>query len=103
MPYFNNIMTKNSNKISTFLVILIVFLTTQSTHAQEKMSKMDILIGLHYGLSTIIPIIGAVILLLLLIVYAFRLVSRDTFFRWAFSIIIASAAFYISNVLFYIT
>ncbi|WP_208437066.1 conjugal transfer protein [Bartonella taylorii] len=102
MKYANTLQTKISRKVSTVLAALTVFLTIQPTCAQEKMSKLDMLIVLQYELSIIIPIAGAVMLLFLLLIYAFRLITKATFLRWAFSIIIASAAFYLSRILFYI-
>ncbi|WP_455479323.1 TrbC/VirB2 family protein [Bartonella sp. B23] len=103
MKCSNTLQTKVSGKIRIVLAIFIMFLMIQPAYAQEKMNKIDMLIGLQYGLSMLIPIAGAVILLFLLLIYAFSLITKATFLRWAFSVIIASAAFYISRILFYIT
>ncbi|WP_208435404.1 conjugal transfer protein [Bartonella phoceensis] len=102
MRCFNTLQAKVSIKIIAVLSVLTV-LTTQFAYAQEKMSKIDLFLGLQYGLSLLVPIAGAVILFFLLLIYAFRLISKATFLRWAFSVIMASAAFYISTILFHIT
>ncbi|WP_332060093.1 conjugal transfer protein [Bartonella sp. CB74] len=89
----------------------IMFLATQSAYVQAKANKADmqavidkasLLMGMRYGLSMFIPILAAVVLLFLVIIYACRIIARTTFARWAFSTIIAGAAFYLSNILFYI-
>lgn len=98
----NTLWKKINRRIGDIFAFLAVFLISWPVYAQEKMSKIDMLIGLHYGLSMIVPIAGAIMLLFLLIIFAFNLVSKATFLRWAFSIIIASAAFYISRILLYI-
>lgn len=58
--------------------------------------------SVQYGLSILVPIVAAIILLLLLLIYIFRIIARATFMRWAFSVIIAGAAFYISHILFHL-
>lgn len=103
MKQSNIFQTKVNNKISVIFATLIMFLTTQFTYAQENINSMKLLIGMQYGLSIFIPIAGAIILLFLLIIYAFGILMKATFLRWAFSVIIASAAFYISSILFHIT
>ncbi|WP_375676963.1 MULTISPECIES: conjugal transfer protein [unclassified Bartonella] len=89
-------------KISTIFITLIMLLITQSAYAQTETKSLNVFIGMQYGLSIIIPIVAAIILLLLLLIYIFRIIARATFMRWAFSIIIAGAAFYISHILFHL-
>ncbi|WP_019219370.1 hypothetical protein [Bartonella florencae] len=102
MKQANILQAKTGNKIRTLVITFIIFLMTQAVCAQTKMKSLDILIGMQYGLSMVIPVICAVVLLFLLLIYVFRIIARATFIRWAFSVIIAGAAFYISHVLFYI-
>ncbi|MET3589179.1 putative membrane protein [Bartonella silvatica] len=97
------VQTKVSRKINICFATLTIFLTAQFAYAQEKTNNVDVFIGLQYGLSMIVPIACAVILLFLLILWVFRIIARATFARWAFSLIIAGAAFYISSILFHIT
>ncbi|USP01185.1 conjugal transfer protein [Bartonella taylorii] len=91
-----------SNKVRVVFITLILFLATQPTYAQEKTNSVDIFIGMQYGLSIIIPIAAAIMLLFLLLLWAFRLIARATFARWAFSVVIAGAAFYLSHILYHI-
>ncbi|EJF89666.1 hypothetical protein ME1_00436 [Bartonella vinsonii subsp. arupensis OK-94-513] len=93
---------ETGKKISTFIITLIIFLMNKPAYAQTKTRAIDIFIGMQYGLSMIIPIVGAVIFFFLLLIYLFRIISRATFIRWSFSVIVAGAAFYISAFLFYI-
>ncbi|WP_375650564.1 conjugal transfer protein [Bartonella sp. OT172YNZD] len=89
-------------KISAIVITSVMFLVTQSAYAQTETKSLDVFIGMQYGLSIIIPIAAAIILLLLLLIYIFRIIARATFIRWAFSVIIAGAAFYISHILFHL-
>ncbi|WP_273723071.1 conjugal transfer protein [Bartonella sp. AU18XJBT] len=90
------------NNISAIVITSIVFFITQSAYAQTATKSLDIFIGMQYGLSMVIPGAAAIILLFLLLIYIFRIITKATFIRWAFSVIIAGAAFYISHMLFYI-
>ncbi|EJF80493.1 hypothetical protein [Bartonella doshiae] len=99
----NILQTKSDHKISASFVTLITALATQSAFAKEKVNNVDVFIGIQYGLSMIVPIVGAVLFLLLFILCIFRIIARATFVRWAFSVIIASTAFYITHILFHIT
>ncbi|WP_375686447.1 MULTISPECIES: conjugal transfer protein [unclassified Bartonella] len=89
-------------KISAIFITLIALLVTQSAYAQTETKSLDVFIGMQYGLSILIPIVAIIILLLLLLIYIFRIIARATFMRWAFSVIIAGAAFYISHILFHL-
>ncbi|WP_375617809.1 MULTISPECIES: conjugal transfer protein [unclassified Bartonella] len=89
-------------KISAIFITFIALLITQSAYAQTETKSLNVFIGMQYGLSIIIPIVAAIILLLLLLIYIFRIIARATFMRWAFSVIIAGAAFYISHILFHL-
>lgn len=91
-----------NNKVRVVFITLILFLAAQSTYAQEKTNSVDIFIGMQYGLSIIIPIAAAIVLLFLLLLWAFRLIARATFARWAFSVVVAGAAFYLSHILYHI-
>ncbi|WP_413154359.1 conjugal transfer protein [Bartonella sp. cb54] len=111
MKCLNALQAKVNNKIGIVFTTTILFLATQSAYVQAKANKADIqtaidkadlLMGMRYGLSMFIPVAAAVILLFLVLIYAFRIIARTTFARWAFSTIIAGAAFYLSNILFYI-
>ncbi|WP_375612565.1 MULTISPECIES: conjugal transfer protein [unclassified Bartonella] len=89
-------------KISAIFITFIMLLITKSAYAQTETKSLDVFIGMQYGLSIIIPIVAAIVLLLLLLIYIFRIIARATFMRWAFSVIIAGAAFYISHILFHL-
>ncbi|WP_375649698.1 MULTISPECIES: conjugal transfer protein [unclassified Bartonella] len=89
-------------KISDIFITFIMLLITQSAYAQTETKSLDVFIGMQYGLSIIIPIVAAIMLLLLLLIYIFRIIAKATFMRWAFSVIIAGAAFYISHILFHL-
>ncbi|WP_039760674.1 hypothetical protein [Bartonella queenslandensis] len=93
---------KTYNNISAIVITSVVFLITQSAYAQTKTKNLDVFIGMQYGLSMVIPIAAAIILLFLLLIYILRIIARATFIRWAFSIVIAGAAFYLSHILFHI-
>lgn len=101
MKQINILQAKIGNKIST-IITSIIFLMAQPVWAQTTTKDIDVLISMQYGLSMIIPIVCAIILLCLLLIYVFRIIARATFLRWAFSVVIAGAAFYISHILFYI-
>ncbi|WP_455481467.1 conjugal transfer protein [Bartonella sp. B12(2025)] len=90
------------SKVSIAFVTAIIFLKTQSVYAKKTIKDVDVLTGMHYGLGTIVPIIAAFILVFLLIIYMCRIIAKTTFTRWAFSTIIAGAAFYISHILFHV-
>lgn len=75
---------------------------TQSVFAQTETKSLDVFMSVQYGLSILVPIAAAIILLFLLLIYIFRIIARATFMRWAFSVIIAGAAFYISHILFHL-
>ncbi|WP_019221071.1 hypothetical protein [Bartonella senegalensis] len=102
MESLNTLRTKTVRKISLVFTTLVVFLTIQPSCAQTTSKGLEILIGMQYGLSIIIPIFAAIILFFLLLIYLCRIISRITFARWSFSVVIAGAAFYISSILFYI-
>ncbi|WP_375703229.1 conjugal transfer protein [Bartonella sp. AD13SXNS] len=100
MKQLNILQAKTCNNISIIVIVLIVCLITQSAYAQTETRSLDVFIGMQYGLSMVIPIAAAIILLFLLLIYILRIIARSTFIRWAFSVIIAGAAFYISHILF---
>ncbi len=102
MKQLNILQAKTGNKISAIVIASTMSLMLQPVCAQTKTKSLDILMGMQYGLSMVIPIVCAVILLFLLLIYIFRIIARATFIRWAFSVIIAGAAFYISHILFHI-
>ncbi|WP_442894419.1 conjugal transfer protein [Bartonella sp. CB60] len=111
MKCLNTLQAKFNSKIGIAFMATVLFLATQSAYIQAKTNKTDIqttidkanlLMGMRYGLSMFIPVVAGVILLFLLLIYACRIIARTTFARWAFSTIIAGAAFYLSNILFYI-
>ncbi|WP_144751558.1 conjugal transfer protein [Bartonella saheliensis] len=102
MKQTNILQIRTSDKISAIVITSIISLMVKPAYAQTKTKSLDILMGMQYGLSMVIPIISAVILLFLLLIYIFRIIARATFLRWAFSVIIAGAAFYISHILFHI-
>ncbi|WP_330168316.1 conjugal transfer protein [Bartonella grahamii] len=89
-------------KISAIVITSVMLLITQSAYAQMETKSLDVFIGMQYGLSIIIPAVAAIILLLLLLIYIFRIIAKATFMRWAVSVIIAGAAFYISHILFHL-
>lgn len=89
-------------KISAIVITSVMLLITQSAYAQMETKSLDVFIGMQYGLSIIIPAVAAIILLLLLLIYIFRIIAKATFMRWAVSVIIAGATFYISHILFHL-
>ncbi|WP_375677401.1 conjugal transfer protein [Bartonella sp. AS69XJJH] len=89
-------------EISAIFITSVILLITQSAYAQTETKSLDVFIGMQYGLSILIPIVAIIILLFLLLIYIFRIIARATFMRWAFSVIIAGAAFYISHILFHL-
>ncbi|WP_208440201.1 conjugal transfer protein [Bartonella raoultii] len=98
----NVLQIRASNKISAIVITSTISLMVQPAYAQTKTKSLEILMGMQYGLSMVIPILCAIILFFLLLIYVFRIIARATFLRWAFSVIIAGAAFYISHILFHI-
>ncbi|WP_345115664.1 conjugal transfer protein [Bartonella jaculi] len=106
MKQSNALQTKMNSKSRESIAVfstLIIFLATQPANAQSTTKSIDVFIGMQYGLSLVIPIAGAIIFLFLLLIYLFRIISKATFIRWSFSVIMAGAAFYLSSILFYIT
>ncbi|WP_254475094.1 conjugal transfer protein [Bartonella sp. B1098] len=102
MKKLNTFQEKICNNISVIVITSMVLLITQYAYAQTEAKSLDVFIGMQYGLSILIPMAAAIILLFLLLIYIFRLIAKATFMRWAFSVIIAGAAFYISHILFYL-
>ncbi|WP_142416701.1 conjugal transfer protein [Bartonella massiliensis] len=102
MKQSNILSAKTCNKIGAIVITSIIFLITQSAYAQKETKSVDVFIGVQYGLSMVIPIAAAIIFLFLFLIYILRIIARATFIRWAFSVIIAGAAFYISHILFHI-
>ncbi|WP_375687554.1 MULTISPECIES: conjugal transfer protein [unclassified Bartonella] len=102
MKKLNTLRVKAYNKISVVFITSMMLLITQSSYAQTETKSLDVFIGMQYGLSILIPVVAAIILLLLLLIYIFRIIAKATFIRWAFSVIIAGAAFYISHILFHL-
>ncbi|WP_039951892.1 hypothetical protein [Candidatus Bartonella washoeensis] len=103
MKQSNTFQAKMNSKSIAAFATLFMFLAIQSVNAQSTTQKVDIFVGVQYGLSMIVPILGAIIFLFILLIHLFRIISRATFIRWSFSVIMAGAAFYLSSILFYIT
>ncbi|EJF79817.1 Uncharacterised protein [Candidatus Bartonella washoeensis] len=103
MKKSNTFQAKTNRKSIVSFVTLITFLAIQSVNAQSATHSIDIFVGMQYGLSMIIPIVGVVLLLFVFLIYVFRLITRPTFMRLTFSVFVAGAAFYISNILFHIS
>ncbi|WP_455476218.1 conjugal transfer protein [Bartonella sp. B17] len=93
---------KVGSKLDIAFITAIIFLMAPPAYAQATVNHMHVLMDMRHGLSMLIPIAAAVMLAVLLLIYVLRIIAGATFARWAFSIIIAGAAFYISNILFYI-
>ncbi|WP_375606608.1 MULTISPECIES: conjugal transfer protein [unclassified Bartonella] len=102
MKQSNTFQAKSCNRINVIIITSMMLLITQSAYAQTETESLDAFIGMQYGLSILIPIVAIIILLFLLLIYIFRIIARATFIRWAFSVIIAGAAFYISHILFHL-
>ncbi|UNF38676.1 conjugal transfer protein [Bartonella krasnovii] len=102
MKQLNTLRVKIYNKINVIIINSMTLLITQSAYAQTEIKSLDVFMSVQYGLSILVPIVAAIILLLLLLIYIFRIIARATFMRWAFSVIIAGAAFYISHILFHL-
>ncbi|WP_175869112.1 conjugal transfer protein [Bartonella gabonensis] len=102
MKQLNTLQVKICNKIRVIVVTSMMFLGSESAYAQTETKSLDVFMGMQYGLSILVPIVAAIILSFLLLIYIFRIIARATFMRWAFSVIIAGAAFYISHILFHL-
>ncbi|WP_273789281.1 conjugal transfer protein [Bartonella sp. ML70XJBT] len=102
MKQLNTFQRKLYNKISVIVIISMMLLITRFAYAQTETKSLDIFMSVQYGLSILVPIVAAIILLFLLLIYIFRIIAKATFIRWAFSVIIAGAAFYISHILFHL-
>ncbi|EJF97355.1 hypothetical protein MEE_00067 [Bartonella elizabethae F9251 = ATCC 49927] len=102
MKRSNTLRVKTCNRISVIVTTSMMLLITQSAYTQTETKSLDVFIGMQYGFSILIPIAAAIILLFLLLIYIFRIIAKATFMRWAFSVIIAGAAFYISHILFHL-
>ncbi|WP_273754893.1 conjugal transfer protein [Bartonella sp. MM73XJBT.G] len=102
MKQLNILRVKIYNKINVIIITSMMLLITQSAYAQTEIKSLDVFMSVQYGLSILVPIVAAIVLLLLLLIYIFRIIARATFMRWAFSVIIAGAAFYISHILFHL-
>lgn len=102
MKQLNTFQRKLCNKISVIFITSMMLLITRFAYAKTETKSIDVFIGVQYGLSVLVPIVAAFILLFLLLIYIFRIIARATFMRWAFSVIIAGAAFYISHILFHL-
>ncbi|WP_208440084.1 conjugal transfer protein [Bartonella raoultii] len=101
MKQLNAFRIKIYNKVNVIITSMML-LMSESAYAQTETKGLDVFMGMQYGLSILIPIIAAIILLFLLLIYIFRVIAKATFMRWAFSVIIAGAAFYISHILFHL-
>ncbi|WP_336276687.1 conjugal transfer protein [Bartonella sp. CB178] len=108
MKYSKVLWGRVGGKIGFSFMGMAVFPVTRPSYAQAGTSipvansHVDVIMGIYYGLSVFSPIIAAVILVFLCLIYLFRVIAKATFARWAFSVIVAGAALYISNMLFYI-
>ncbi|QEE12881.1 conjugal transfer protein [Bartonella krasnovii] len=102
MKQLNTLRVKIYNKINVIIITSMMLLITRFACAQTETKSLDIFMSVRYGLSILVPIAAAIILLFLLLIYIFRIIARATFMRWAFSVIIAGAAFYISHILFHL-
>lgn len=102
MEKLNTLRVKVCNRISVIVTTSMMLFVPQSAYTQTETKSLDVFIGMQYGLSILIPAVAAIILLFLLLIYIFRIIARATFMRWAFSVIIAGAAFYISHILFHL-
>ncbi|WP_336278598.1 conjugal transfer protein [Bartonella sp. CB175] len=107
VKYFNALRAKIERQIGALFMTVIMFLATQSTYVHAKTNvqatvSVDTLMSMYYGLGMLVPLIAAIVFVFLLIIYLLRLIASATFARWSFSVIIAGAAFYISNILFHI-
>lgn len=102
MKQLNTFRVKMCNKINSIVITSMMILISKSAYAQTETKSLDVFMGMQYGLSILVPIVATIILLFLLLIYIFRIIARATFMRWAFSLIIAGAAFYISHILFHL-
>lgn len=102
MKQLNTLRVKIYNNINVVIITSMTLLITQFAYAQTEIKSLDVFMSVQYGLSILIPIVAVIVLLLLLLIYIFRIIARATFMRWAFSVIIAGAAFYISHILFHL-
>ncbi|WP_455474042.1 conjugal transfer protein [Bartonella sp. B30(2025)] len=102
MKCSNTFKVRIGHKVDMAFIAAIMFFVTQPAYVQATTHDAYLLMGVHYGLSMLIPIIAAILFVFLLIIYLLRFIAKATFLRWAFSIVLAGAAFYLSNILFYI-
>jgi type IV secretory pathway VirB2 component (pilin) len=78
---------------------ILAFLPT-AVHAQGLTKAKSVLETFRDELTTIIPIIGVIALIMLGIGYATRMVEKDTFVRWAIGIVLAGSAAQITAMFF---
>ncbi|CAK02479.1 hypothetical protein [Bartonella tribocorum] len=102
MKQLNTFQRKIYNKFSVIFITSMMLLITRFSYAQTETKSIDVFIGVQYGLSVLVPIVAIIVFLFLLLIYIFRIIAKATFIRWAFSVIIAGAAFYISHILFHL-
>jgi type IV secretory pathway VirB2 component (pilin) len=81
------------------ILAVLAFLPT-AAHAQGLTKAKNVLETFRDELTTIIPIIGVIALILLGIGYATRMVEKETFVRWAIGIVLAGSAAQITAMFF---
>ncbi len=87
---WNNAEPKRSGSLAAAVTVL----------AASPAAAQGILETLQQELTTIVPVVAAIILLCLGVAYAGRFIEKDTFVRWAIGVIIAGSAVQITSMLF---
>lgn len=84
------------NKISAVALTAV----TGAANAQGLSKSKEVLTIFQTEITTIIPIIAAIALLLLGIGYATKMIEKDTLVRWGIGVIIAGSAVQITAMMF---
>ncbi len=80
------------NKLGDFLLMLGVTLISFEASAVGLTRTTGILERFKTELTTIIPLVAIIALILMAVAYAMKIVEKDTFIRWSIGIIIAGSA-----------
>ena len=93
---WNNAETRRFGSLAAAVTVL----AARPAAAQGLQKAQGILETLQQELTTIVPVVAAIILLCLGVAYAGRFIEKDTFVRWAIGVIIAGSAVQITSMLF---
>lgn len=78
-------------RTSAVSAVLLAALFATTAHAQGLQKAQGFLTTLRDNLTTFVPIIAVIAGLILVIMYWFRVVEKETFMRWIVGLIIAGS------------